>query len=279
MGTLEGVFQEKSVLVHAAPPTGLVVLGDDHAFVDRLEQLSVAPVVKVSGRGVQLSRNIARAIGSHLGLSDKEIEAGIAAFTPLKARLEKFSAAGMTVIDDTYNANPISMKLALDELTQLAEPAQRRVAVLGAMAELGDAAARYHMEIGDYARKRCDILIGVGDLARHYAASHWFADSGAAAQNLSKLLRPSDRVLIKGSKSVGMNVISERLRATSTLTGEAPGASRSGDALAAELAPDLVHAVDSEFSLRTPLNMAASRVSRRAGAEVSRDQPGPTTWA
>jgi UDP-N-acetylmuramoyl-tripeptide--D-alanyl-D-alanine ligase len=223
LGTLEGIVQEKSALVRAVPPTGLVVLGDDHPFVGALERLSAAPVVKVSGRGVELSREIAVVLGRHLGLSDKEIEAGIAAFEPLEARLETFSAAGITVIDDSHNANPMSMTLGLDELFRSAEPAGRRVAVLGGMGELGNAAACYHAKIGEYARSRCDLLIGVGELARDYQADRWFSDSEAAARDLAELLKPGDRVLVKGSKAVRMHIIIARLRAMQIPQSSTPG--------------------------------------------------------
>jgi len=212
LGTEEGVMQEKSALVRAAPRDGLVVLGDDHAFVHALERLSAAPVVRVSGRGVELARRIAATIGRHLGLSDTIIDAGLNGFEAPKARLQQFATAGMIVIDDSYNANPMSMKLGLDELSLPIASGERRVAVLGAMSELGDQAQRYHQEVAAYARSRCDLLIGVGELARDYAPDHWFADSAATADALPGLLRPGDRILIKGSHSVAMSIIAKRLR-------------------------------------------------------------------
>ena len=211
LGTLAGVMQEKSALVRAVPATGLVVLGDEHDFVGALERLSAAPVVKVKVRGIELSRSIARAIGRRLGLADDEIEDALASFQPPESRLERFSVAGLVVIDDTYNANPVSMKLALDQLAAL--PVERRVAVLGGMAELGAETERYHAEITAYARERCDVLVGVGRLARHYGADRCFPDSESAAEALREMLRPGDGVLLKGSRSVGMDAIVAMLRA------------------------------------------------------------------
>lgn len=212
--TLEGVAREKSALVRAAPPTGLVVLGDNHGFVSDLERLSAAPVIKVTGRGVELSRNIARAISRHFGLPDREINAAFDEFKMPRGRLNRTEFAGLTIIDDTFNANPLSMRLGLDTLPATAASGQRRVAILGGMGELGDDSAKYHEEIAAYARERCDVLIGVGELARPYAADRWFSDSAACAKEVGQLLHPGDCVLVKGSASVRMARIVRELRKT-----------------------------------------------------------------
>ena len=110
----------------------------------------------------------------------------------------------MTIIDDSYNANPLSMRLGLDRLTEAAQPVQRRVAFLGSMGELGDEAAQYHQQIGAYAHQKADVVIGVGELARHYGPDHWFADSDECARQVNRLVGPDDCVLVKGSHSVHM---------------------------------------------------------------------------
>ena len=118
----------------------------------------------------------------------------------------------MRVIDDSYNANPASMRLGLDTLVTEARAGERRVAILGTMAELGDRSAAYHAEIGRYARARADVVIGVGEQAHHYAPDALFPDSAACAAALDGLLRRGDHVLVKGSASVGMDGIVERIR-------------------------------------------------------------------
>jgi UDP-N-acetylmuramoyl-tripeptide--D-alanyl-D-alanine ligase len=108
----------------------------------------------------------------------------------------------ITIIDDAFNANPLSMKLALDVLAESASPGQRRVAILGTMRELGSQTVMYHEEIGTYARSRADLILGVGEHAEHYSDRHVFPDSDACATALRDLLRPGDIVLIKGSAAV-----------------------------------------------------------------------------
>lgn len=209
--TLEGVAEEKSAVVRWTSPSGLVVLGGGHEHIELLRSKARAPVIIVEGRGIELARNIARVIGRRLGVPDSAIEAALADPDLPKGRLNRIELGDITVIDDSYNANPLSMKLGLDTLAESTTPG-RRVAVLGAMAELGDLSSRYHREIGEYARGRCDKLIGVGDAARGYAPDRWFATSHECAERLGELVGAGDCVLVKGSASIGMAVIIEELR-------------------------------------------------------------------
>jgi UDP-N-acetylmuramoyl-tripeptide--D-alanyl-D-alanine ligase len=115
---------------------------------------------------------------------------------------------GVTVVNDCYNANPMSMRAALDHLE--ASSAQRRIAVLGTMAELGPDSERYHREIGAHAaRLGIDVLVPVGAEALGYldeydGDAHPVASPEEAGALLEELARPGDRVLIKGSRSVGL---------------------------------------------------------------------------
>jgi UDP-N-acetylmuramoyl-tripeptide--D-alanyl-D-alanine ligase len=214
--TLEGIVHEKSAIVRAVGSDGLVVLGDDHDFVSHFERLSLAPVTKVTGRGAELSRNIARIIGRHFGIAEAAISVALEQFKPPPRRLNRIEIEGLTIIDDTYNANPLSMRLGLDTLAGSVEPGRRRVAILGGMGELGDDSLKYHEETGIYARSCADLLIGVGDLGRHYLPDHWFVDSGACANEVGSLLRTGDCVFVKGSASVRMAKVVAELQKQDT---------------------------------------------------------------
>ena len=118
--------------------------------------------------------------------------------------------AGGIVIDDAYNANPASMRAALEGL-QARRGEGRLVAILGEMAELGPDAPALHREIASRARG-IDLVVGVGELARLYLASPasaWFADVDAAADALPGLLQPGDVVLLKASRSAGLERLLE----------------------------------------------------------------------
>jgi UDP-N-acetylmuramoyl-tripeptide--D-alanyl-D-alanine ligase len=122
---------------------------------------------------------------------------------------------GVVLIDDCYNANPMSMSAAIDDLAETATA--RRVAVLGDMLELGPDAPRYHREVGAYAAARgVELLVTVGDLAAEMTAgfggeAYSVADPAAAAELLSGLLRDRDTLLVKGSRGVGLERVAEAL--------------------------------------------------------------------
>ena len=123
---------------------------------------------------------------------------------------------GGILINDCYNANPLSMAAALEHLAERAGE-HRKVAVLGDMAELGPGAASYHREVGAAAsRAGVDVLVAVGPLARGYVEGArgvptvcWAPTVEAGLTALRQLLRPGDCVLVKGSRSMGLEAIGE----------------------------------------------------------------------
>ena len=123
---------------------------------------------------------------------------------------------GVTVINDCYNANPLSMRAALDDLATQA-PEGRRVAVLGDMLELGSGEADAHREIGAYAAASgVDVLVAVGPLSTLMPSTFGgesvvVADAGAAAAAAVKLVRPGDVVLVKASRGIGLETVAEAL--------------------------------------------------------------------
>jgi UDP-N-acetylmuramyl pentapeptide synthase len=122
---------------------------------------------------------------------------------------------GVALIEDCYNANPISMRAAIDDLAETASG--RRVAVLGDMLELGPEGPRLHREAGEHAREQgIDLLIAVGPLAAGIAdgfagESVRLRDADAAAEQLPALLRAGDTVLLKASRGVGLERVADAL--------------------------------------------------------------------
>jgi UDP-N-acetylmuramoyl-tripeptide--D-alanyl-D-alanine ligase len=131
-------------------------------------------------------------------------------FSRLRGELVELTENAI-LVNDSYNANPISMRAALDNLASV-EASGRRLAVLGEMRELGPDAAAYHREIGDYARSvGVERIIGVGELSEAYAPDEQVDDAEAAADALAAALGPGDAVLIKGSRAVGLERVAEKL--------------------------------------------------------------------
>lgn len=152
-----------------------------------------------------------------LGVSDDVLLSGLAAARPIAGRLETVAGIhGSSLLDDSYNANPGAVKAALELLIELPGP---RWCLLGAMGELGKDSSRLHAEVGHYARELgIDALMTCGEPAR--AASEAFGDGGyhfnddeALAQYALNQLPSGASVLIKGSRSAGMERVVMALRA------------------------------------------------------------------
>lgn len=167
------------------------------------------------------ARNLAAALAvcAVLGLDLGDVAARAADIPQQRWRGEtSVLPGGVEVVNDAYNANPASMEAALRLLGEL-PAAGRRIAVLGLMAELGPEAERYHREVGALAaRSGVDIVVAVGDLARAYldgagssVDGRWVATADEAVDRLADLVRSGDRVLVKGSRSAGLETIPELL--------------------------------------------------------------------
>lgn len=211
--TLDGIAREKGDLLEGVPPSGLVVLGADSPHASALENRTRAPVVKVAGRGRDLSGEIARVVAGFYGVGRETASAALEGFTGSGGRLNVLELGRITVTDDAFNANPLSMQLGLDTLAGQTPPGRRRVAILGHMGELGDEAPRYHEEIGSYARDRADLVVGVGDdLARGYQPDLWFRSSRDCADHLHEFVRSGDCLLVKGSHSAHCDAVVTALK-------------------------------------------------------------------
>jgi UDP-N-acetylmuramoyl-tripeptide--D-alanyl-D-alanine ligase len=192
----------------------LVAETDDHVEIDAGgERISL----QVPFTQVHLRRNLLAAIATARALGVEP--AGRVAFSPGAGRGRRVQLPDeILLIDDCYNANPMSMRASLDDLVAVAarHGGARRVAVLGDMLELGPGAAGFHAEIGAHAAQAADLLVTVGPLAagmaEHFPGErHQLPDAAAAAALLPSLLAPGDVVLVKGSLGVGLRRVCDTL--------------------------------------------------------------------
>jgi UDP-N-acetylmuramoyl-tripeptide--D-alanyl-D-alanine ligase len=140
-------------------------------------------------------------------MADRAASIGFSSFRGERLEL----GDGIVLVNDCYNANPVSMRAALDHLATLS--ASRTVAVLGEMGELGPGSAGYHREVGEHARAAgVDLVIGVGEPARDYGPDELVADPSEAAELLAAHLAPGDAILVKGSRSAGLEAVADELR-------------------------------------------------------------------
>lgn len=173
--------------------------------------------VKIAAAGMHNIRNALAAIACTMaiGVQPAAIKAGLEAFAPVSGRLQrKTSTIGSLVIDDTYNANPDSVRAAIDVLANAGAP---RVLVLGDMGEVGNEGKKFHEEIGAYARGRnIDALLTLGELTRHCCTAFGsrgkhFDNVEQLQQALQKMLTPTTTVLVKGSRFMKMERVVNHL--------------------------------------------------------------------
>ena len=254
MGSREAIAAEKGSLAAAVGPGGTVILNADDPFSERIAKLTQARIIlagiehgsvragdvrqsatgseftilegahrcraQLPVPGVHMVQNamLAVAAGRAFGLSLEECAAGLASTPLTKARLQITTINGIQFIDDSYNANPDSMKAALRTLIEL-DADGRRVAVLGEMGELGEESERGHREVGETAAElHVDELIAVGPTGAaiaHSAEKAGLENSKAvetpeeAAELLGEKALPGDLILVKGSRTARMERVLE----------------------------------------------------------------------
>lgn len=171
--------------------------------------------IPIPGRHMVYNALAATAVGKCYGLSKEEICQGIESLEAIGGRLRMVRSDSLTVIDDCYNANPISMKASLEVLKNVPG---RRIAVLGDMGELGSDEVRLHQEIGTYAAAcGLDLCICVGELSRYMAEAARQEDPGLEVMYLEKLeslmdilpdlKRQGGTVLVKASHFMGFEKV------------------------------------------------------------------------
>lgn len=263
-GSLEGVALAKGEIYLGLAAQGTAVVNIDDAFAPQwLAQLQQQSVIKVSlsdssadcfarditpaaeGTGFTLvvqentiaihlptpgEHNVRNALAAAacafaVGANLSEIKRGLENFVPVSGRLSRRRArCGALVIDDSYNANPGSVRAAINVLA--VQPGQK-ILVLGDMGELGEHAESMHAEVGHFAKtQQVDRLLTVGSLSRHASeafgeSAQHFATHAALMPILNTLIDEQTTVLIKGSRSAKMDVIVRELcEVSSHSTGE-----------------------------------------------------------
>ena len=260
-GDLAGVAAEEGALAEGLPSDGRLFLHAQGDLIETVARRARAPVVRVGwdathdwtltrwqadaagsdftvrapgadfsgeyrlnllGRHQLTNALLAIAVGAELGLKADEIRLGLSECRPLKMRLQSWEWCGVRVLDDSYNANADSMLAALETLRDL-PCAGRRWAVLGDMAELGEATAAAHTEVGRRAAQ-CGLhrLVVVGAMGAVTGAAAREAglaevevcgNADEAARLLRSLATSGDVVLLKASRSSGLERVGEALRA------------------------------------------------------------------
>ena len=257
LGSREGILRAKSEIFNYMTSDSMAVLNGDDPLLRTLEG-KVAPKTVYCGKDAPYSASdleqkgaeglrcavktpnnafsvVIPALGNHMiypvlnacaiaerfGLTGEEIKAGIESFVPTRMRMNVIYQGSVTILDDGYNANPQSMKAALETLSQT--PAAHHVAVLGNMFELGSLGPELHRGVGEYAGElgNIDALLAVGELAWNiYDAACRFRipqviyakDKEEALTFLPELVKPDSVILVKASRGMAFEELTGEIR-------------------------------------------------------------------
>lgn len=257
LGDRDGVLKAKTEMLNFVKPGGHIILnGDDDKLKTVGEHNRIRPVffgmtegqevygdeivsrglkgmscrihmgeesfsvnIPMPGRHMVYNALAAAAVGNVYGLTTEEIKAGIESLQPISGRFKMIETEKFLIVDDCYNANPMSMKASLDVLK---DGNGRRVAILGDMGELGPDEQRLHEEVGKHAATcGIDVCICVGDLCRHMAEKAretnpdltviYETDRKNLLQNLSDYVKTGDTILVKASHFMKFEEVVETL--------------------------------------------------------------------
>jgi UDP-N-acetylmuramoyl-tripeptide--D-alanyl-D-alanine ligase len=245
--SIEGVAAAKRELIEALPRDGVAVLNADDPFVSEFRrrhrgrsilfgfsesaEVRAQRVESAGGRtrfralGVDFETtltgrhsilNLLAAIGAAqaCGISAGRLTEPVRTFTVGKMRGERSEHNGVSIINDCYNSNPEAAKSMIDLLR--ATPAERRIAVLGEMLELGTKSAELHRQVGKHAAAaKIDFVIGIQGHAREIVEAaptnaHFFDTPESAGDYVREIARPGDAILFKGSRGVRVERALER---------------------------------------------------------------------
>ena len=214
-GSLEGVARTKGAMFASLPKDGWAVMNADEPWMDLWREQCTADNVLTFGTSAS-----ATAIATALEIEMDEISQGLARVEPVPGRLNLMhTAAGWTVIDDSYNANPASLYSALQVLSGI--PGEPWL-VLGDMKELGLGSSKMHREVGENARAMgVKRLFATGEMSAHTVDSfgrgaEHFETQEELVRALRRQVRPGVNCLVKGSRSMGMEAVVEALVEEST---------------------------------------------------------------
>jgi len=254
---IEGVSAEKVSITTGLKDHGVVICGLDHeSTLDRLRaqgqhlisfgldegadvcafDVELEPgrirfttndraKVEVPIGGIHNVKNTLAALSvcRRFGITSQQFAAAMREFEPVPGRMQQIDARGITILDDSYNANPASMAAALLELSNYTR-AGRRILVVGDMYELGEASESYHRDLGRaIAQSNIDVLYAVGPQAALTAQAALQAGMGRAdvqksitskrlARLIKSMLRDEDVILVKGSRAMKLELVVQALQ-------------------------------------------------------------------
>ncbi|MDH4223523.1 MAG: UDP-N-acetylmuramoyl-tripeptide--D-alanyl-D-alanine ligase, partial [candidate division Zixibacteria bacterium] len=199
------------------------VMQNGNGFLSFLVNGEIPINLKLLGKHNVYNALAAFSVGSILGVEKEKIKEALESYSPFEFRMEPTTINGIKIINDSYNANPLSMENALETLRSM-KSKSRKIAILGDMLELGEKSIEFHEKVGEKVRQSgVDYLFTYGELSLHIAQGamnnglkkeyiNSFDDKKALLGYLLEFLKPGDLVLFKGSRKMRLEEIVEGLK-------------------------------------------------------------------
>lgn len=258
LGSREGILKAKLEILDGLHADGLLIMNGDNDLLSTVNNLTVKSIsyglmptndywakdirskgeyteatiitprqtyqirIKALGEHMVYNTLAAIAVAEYFNLTEEEIMNGLSSYEPSKMRMHITTLeSGLTIIDDTYNASPDSMRAALKVLRDYSING-RKVAILGDMFEMGEFAPELHQEVGQFVSEMAiDVLIAIGDLAKHIYEgykekgtkdAYYFETKEAFIENIMHIIQKEDCVLLKASRGMHFEALIEEVR-------------------------------------------------------------------
>jgi UDP-N-acetylmuramyl pentapeptide synthase len=217
---VEGVYQEKTDIVRGLSKNNYVVLNKKDQLVERMAKETSAKVIFYEADPIELARKAAIATTEIFGIFQEKAKEKLKTFIMPKSRFSIIKMKHYTLIDDSYNSNPLATTAVLNELSRM--KAKRKVGILGDMLELADYTEKAHNEIGELAGKVCDLVIFVGENSEYFEEGALknldekyikkVKSADEAVKIAQEIIQPGDLILVKGSRKIGLEKVVEELK-------------------------------------------------------------------
>ena len=179
-----------------------------------------AKVIFYETEPIELARETAIVTAQIFGMNRTKAEKRLESFAMPKSRMTIIKLKHFTLIDDSYNSNPLATSAVLNKLSKM--KAKRKVGILGDMLELASYAEKAHNEIGELAGKVCDLVIFVGENSKYFEKGALknldpknikkVKSADEAIKVVKEIIQPGDLILVKGSRKIGLEKVVEELK-------------------------------------------------------------------
>lgn len=217
-GNVEGVWEEKCDLVRSLPADGVAVLNKKDELVSKMAKETKAKIKYFSAEPQDLAKEAAKAVAEIYQI--KNAESKLTSFKMPKGRMNIIKTKDFTILDDSYNSNPLAARAALEQLSKM--EGERKIAILGDMLEQGDNTSDAHNEIGELAGKICDQVYFIGEYGDYFSEGAKknldlkyitkVSNSSEAASKVLSWVKPDDVILVKGSRGVALDKVVDKLK-------------------------------------------------------------------